>query len=167
MGAIDLIGDVASVVGLLVTVGGFWLALRQIRKSRSASEQAREAAESVRGQILKMNAIQDINAATKAFEEIRRLHRFKAWDALPDRYTSLKQQLIAIKGRTPNLSDTQKEQIQAAIQQVSNIEREVETAISGSDEPDVNRVNAIISKQIDRLAHLLVEVQNEIERLRQ
>jgi hypothetical protein len=122
MGAIDLIGDVASIVGLLVTVGGFWLALRQIRKSRSASEQARDVAESVRGQILQMNAIQEINAASKAFEEIRRLHKWKSWDALPDRYTALKQLLISIKERTPNLSDAQKAQIQGAIQQISNLE---------------------------------------------
>ena len=114
-----------------------------------------------------MNAIQGINVAIKAFEDVRRLHRLKAWEALPDRYTTLKQQLISIKGRTLNLSEYQKTQIQGAIQQISMIERQVEIAIGGADEPDVRRINDVISKQIDRLAQILVDVQNEIERQRQ
>ena len=161
------IADMASIVGLFVTIGGFTIALWQIQKSKSAAQQAREVAESVRAQILQMNTVQDINAAIKAFEDIRRLHRQKVWEALPDRYTSLKQLLISIKGRTPNLSNTQKAQIQGAVQHISNIEAQVEIAIGGNDEPEVHRINEIVSKQIDRLADLLVDVQNEIERLRQ
>jgi hypothetical protein len=167
MEAIAELGDIASIVGLFITIGGFGIALWQIQKSKSASEQARQVAESVRAQILQMNAIQDISAASKAFEDIRRLHRQRAWEALPDRYTSLKQLLISIKGRTPNLSNAQKAQIQGAVQQVSNIEAQVEIAIGGKDEPEVQRINQIVSRQIDRLADLLVDVQNEIERVRQ
>jgi hypothetical protein len=158
------LGNVENIVELIVTIAGFALTWWQIHKTKSASLQAKEAAESVRTQILQLNTIQDINAASKAFEDIRRLHRLKAWEALPDRYTSLKQQLISIKGRTPHLSDGQKTQIQGAIQQVSNIERIIEVAISGTEEPEVHRVNDVISRQIDRLAQVLVDVQNDIDR---
>ena len=160
------LGDIASVLGLLITIGGFTLALWRIRKSQSASEQALEAAEGVREQILQMNAIQGVNVAIRTLEDIRRLHRLKAWPVLPDRYTSLKQELISIRGRTPSLTESQRSEIQGAIQQLSTIERQVESTMAGADEPDIDRINDIISRQIDRLAQVLVELQNEIERLR-
>jgi len=155
-------------LALLVAIVGFALTLWRIRKSQTASEQARKAAESVREQILQMNAIQGLNDVMRALEDIRRLHRPEAWPALPDRYTSLKRDLIAIRGRTPNLTEDQRSNIQGAIQQLSNIERQVENAIAGATGvPSVNRINDIISRQIDRLAVLLVDLQNEIDRTRQ
>jgi hypothetical protein len=156
------LGDIASLVGLLISIGGFGLALWRIRKSQTAAEQALAAAESVREQILQMNAIQGLNVAIKTLEDIRRLHRHKAWPVLPDRYTSLKQELIAIRGRTRNLTDGQRSSIQAAITQLSTIERQVESTMAGGDAPDVDRMNDIVSRQIDRLAVLLVDLQNEI-----
>jgi hypothetical protein len=79
----------------------------------------------------------------------------------------LRRDLIAIRGRTPNLTDDQRSNIQGAIQQLSNIERQVENAMAGAtDIPLVHRINDIISKQIDRLAVLLVDLQSEIDRTR-
>ena len=160
------LGDLASLLALLITIIGFAVALWRIRKSETASEQARRAAESVREQILQMNAFQGVGGAIRILEDIRRLHRLDAWPVLPDRCTSLKQELLAIKGRTPMLTDDQRSTIQGVIQQVSLIERKAEDAIGG-DKPAVNRINYIVTKQIDELASLLVELQNEIERLRQ
>ena len=115
-----------------------------------------------------MNAIQGLNDVMRALEDIRRLHRLQAWSALPDRYTSLRRDLIAIRGRTPNLTEDQRSNIQGAIQQLSNIERQVENAMAGgADVPSVNRINDIVSRQIDRLAVLLVDLQSEIDRTRQ
>jgi hypothetical protein len=155
-------------LALLITIVGFAFTLWRLRKSQTASEQARRAAESVREQILQMNAIQGLNDVMRALEDIRRLHRLQAWSALPDRYTSLRRDLIAIRGRTPNLTEDQRSNIQGAIQQLSNIERQVENAMAGATNvPSVNRINDIISKQIDRLAVLLVDLQSEIDRTRQ
>jgi hypothetical protein len=98
-------------------------------------------------------------------EDIRRLHRIKAWEVLPDRYTALRLNLIAIRGRTPSLSDQQRSGMQATIQQLSNLEQEVEIAMSHEDAPSVHLINTV-STQIDRLALILVELQNQIERPR-
>jgi hypothetical protein len=115
-----------------------------------------------------MNAVQGLNYAMRALalEDIRRLHRLEAWPALPDRYTSLRRDLIAIRGRTPKFTKDQKESIQAAIQQLSNIEKQVEKAMGGSVPLDVHRINEVVSKQIDRLALVLVDLQNEIDQKR-
>lgn len=157
-------GNVASLLSL-VTFVGFGLALWRIRKTETAAKQARRAAESVRDQLLQMNAVQELNGAIRTLEDIRRLHRIKAWEVLPDRYTALRLNLIAIRGRTPSLSDQQRSGMQATIQQLSNLEQEVEIAMSHEDAPSVHLINTV-STQIDRLALILVELQNQIERPR-
>jgi len=161
------LGDLASLLALLITIVGFGLALWRIWRSEKASELARRAAESVREQILQMSAVQSLDDVIRTLEDIRRLHRLQAWPVLPDRYTWLKRELMAIRGRTPNLTNEQRSTIQGTIFQVSTIERDVETAMTGADAPAVNRINDIISQQIDELTSLLVELQKEIERPRQ
>jgi hypothetical protein len=151
-------------LGLVITIVGFGLALWRIRKSEAASEQARRAAEAVRAQILLLNAVQGLHDTIAALEDIRRLHRLQAWPALPDRYSVLKRNLIAIRSRTPNLTIAQRSEIQATIQQLSNMETQIENAIEGSDHPDVPRMNKIVARQFDRLALILIELQRDIER---
>jgi hypothetical protein len=154
---------VASILGLLITFGGFAIAFWQIRRTKTASEAAQRAAEGAREQILLMNAIQGLGEAIRALEDISRLHRLFAWSVLSDHYTSLRRNLIAIRGRTPTLSETKRTEIQAPIQQLSIIERQEERAISGPNPPATDRMNEVISRQIDRLAALLVDLQNGVE----
>ncbi len=93
---IGQLGDIASILGLLVTVAGFGATLYQVKQSRlaaerslTASEQSRIAAEQARDRVLELNALNGLDAAVVVLQDIRRLHRMKAWEALPDRYTSL------------------------------------------------------------------------------
>jgi hypothetical protein len=110
-----------------------------------------------------MNAIQELNDAIRSLQDIRRLHRYQVWELLPDRYASLRQDLIAIKGRTPSLTQSHKDSIQGAIQQLSIMEGQVESAIAGQGAPQVQQINKAVSRQIDRLAILLVELQNDVK----
>jgi hypothetical protein len=113
-----------------------------------------------------MNALQDIGGTIRNLEVIRRLHRQQTWDALADSYTPLKRDLIAISARTPNLTEAQKTEILAAIQQLTNIEKAVETKIAGGSPPEVDLINTVVSEQIDRLNSILVQIQIDIERPR-
>jgi len=73
------LGDLASLLALLITIVGFGLALWRIWRSEKASELARRAAESVREQILQMSAVQSLDDVIRTLEDIRRLHRLQAW----------------------------------------------------------------------------------------
>lgn len=114
-----------------------------------------------------MNAVRGLDAAIKAFEIIRKLHRARSWDALPELYSSLKHELIAIKVRTPDMSDGHKTHLQSAVQQISNMEKQVEATIGGGNAPEIDRMNNVVSRQIDRLGQMIVELQIDIERPRQ
>jgi hypothetical protein len=147
------LGDGASILGLAITLLGFYFAFGRIRQLKE--------------QLSAMNAVQDLNASIRTLEDTRKLIWIeKAWPVLPDRCTSVKRDLIAIRGRTANLTNRQNSAIQAAIQQLSTMEFEIVKVIAGDEEADLVRMNEVISKQLDRLATLVVELQREIERTR-
>jgi hypothetical protein len=136
----------------------------QIQKLQSASDQARIAAEHLRDQILKMNAVQELDGAISNMEDIRRLPHLAQGPVLPEKYDSLKQELIAIRGRIPDLTDQQRSRIQGAIQQITNVENHVYDAIANGKAPALHRVNEIISKQVDQLGQILADLRTQIDR---
>jgi hypothetical protein len=161
------LGDIASIFGLVVTIFGFLFTLVGVWKSKSAAEAAELAAQNVEEELRQMNAIQGLSLAIKSLEEIKALHRLPAWTVLPSRYTSLKLDLIAIRGRAPNLTESQKASIQGVITQLSTIEGQVESKLAGSDAPGAAQLNEVVSEQIEKIAVVLVELQAEVERIGQ
>jgi len=142
------IGSIASIVALVITVATFY----QARQSKRAAEQARD-------RVLELNAVVGIDAAIKVLEEIRRLHRLEAWTALPDRYTSLMMDLRAIRTRTPNLSPQHQKEIQKVVAQLTVMERQIEQIINRKAVAEVVSLNEVVTRQINRLADLLVELE--------
>lgn len=69
-------GDIASVIGLALTV---WLAAR----AKTAAEQARDAAEQVRDQMTALDSLSEISAAIALLDELKNLQRLRVWDLLP------------------------------------------------------------------------------------
>lgn len=158
-------GDVASVIGLIITVISFVVILRNVRRSKTAAEQAKKAVDQVRDDLLKTDTVAEFSSTLSSMDEIKRLHRQDAWKILPDRYSSLRRSLISIKSSNPNMSEEYKIAIQGAIQIFSSIEKQVEQALSqNKTPPDVSKLNSIISRQIDKLQQILVEMKNQIGR---
>jgi phosphoglycerate-specific signal transduction histidine kinase len=158
------IGALAALLDLVVLIIGFAMTFSRIGKLEKASQQARMAAERLQDQILKMNAVQELGGAISTIEDMRRLPHLAPMPVLPDRYASLKQDLIAIRGRISDLTDRQRSTIQGAIQQISNVEEQVQHAMTNGGTPALNRINEVISKQVDQLAHVLSELKSQIDR---
>jgi ribosomal protein S13 len=98
-------------------------------------------------------------------EEIKRLHRKEAWDLLPERYSSLIKSLIAIRGSNPDMPNEYKRTIQSAIQTFNGIENDIDKAIIRKTEmPDAANLNKIVSRQIDKIQPMLIEIRNKIGR---
>jgi hypothetical protein len=70
-------GDLASVVGVAVSVIGFWYAIWLARQARSAAEQARDAAEAALKRIFSLDTVSELSAARMTLGEIIRLQRLK------------------------------------------------------------------------------------------
>lgn len=158
------IGNAASVIALLVSLVGFaatiWIAIR----SRRAAEAARAAAYDARARVARTDAITEFAGAIATIDEIKRLHREKAWAVLPDRYSALKKSLILVRTADPGLRDEHKARLQGAIQHLSNIERQVESALaSDGGSPNVPKMNRILSGQVEVLTEVLAEIRNDMQ----
>jgi len=159
--------DIASVVGAVLTVVGFSITIVAVIRSKNAATQAKEAAEDARNEIKLMRVVEDFSSALFAMAEIKTLHRKVVWELLPDRYSALRKSLISIRMTSPNMSASQKTTLQNSIQHFSTMERQVDTYLqthSDSELPDTVKFNAIISKEIDRLQVILVEIKEQTGR---
>ena len=139
-------------MALVVTLATFY----QARQSKRAAEQARD-------HVLDLNALVGIDAAIKVLEDIRRLHRLEAWAALPDRYTTLMMNLRSIRTRTPNLSAEHRREIQKVVAQLTAMERQIERIVNGKAAAEVVSLNNVVTRQINRLADLLVELETQMQ----
>src|SRR5215471_9371405 len=66
-------GDLASVVGFVITIYTLF-------RTKSAAEAARNAAMEVRDRQTRVNTVADFAQVLAIIEEIKRLHRVKAWE---------------------------------------------------------------------------------------
>jgi len=161
----NTVGAWASVIGVVVSIVGFIATLVNVKRSKNAAQQAKTVADKVRVDMLRANTVGEFASALAEMEEIKTLHRQNLWALLPQHYSALRKALILIRGSNPDLSDEQRTVLQSAIQYLASIERKVDETISGAGQPpNVPKLNAIVSKQIDRLHEVLVEIRNKIGR---
>lgn len=156
-------GDGASVLGVAISIIGFLFTIMGLARAKSASKQVGQAVQAVRRELSLQGAAVDLATLMSDIEEIKLLHRFGAWDAMPIRYSAIRRRLFLVKGSVPNLTKSQKASIQGAIQQFSEIEEIVEAALAKKETPkDIAGLNKLASQQSDKLTSILVAVQQEI-----
>jgi hypothetical protein len=158
------LGNASSILGLVLSLIGFAITIKNVRRSRAASEEAKEAVIRVQAALSRVDAVADIASAVSTMEEIKRLQRELAWPVLPDRYAALRKHLTTIKASFRDLNEQQKVVIQNAIQHFAGIEDLLErTAADQLTRKDVARLNKIMSSQIDALHELLTTIRVTIE----
>lgn len=158
------VGSIASVLALGLSVIGFSFTIWSVIRSKRAAEAAREASIAVRTSLARTDIVAECSTAIAILEEVKRLHRVAAWPLLPDRYSALKRSLILIRTANPKLSDSHKTKIQNAVSHLIAFEDMIEKVIAtGSEVPDVPRLNKIVSKQVKALAEILGDIRGQIE----
>lgn len=156
-------GNILNLIGILISIVGFAITIRTALKSRTAAQAAQESVQKVREDIKRVNAVVEFATALATLEEIRRLHRAAAWHTLLERYANLKTLLVSIRTANADMPDPYKTSIQGALTQLSQMETQVERFVmSQQNMPDALKFNMVVSKQIDSLREILVEIQNSI-----
>lgn len=147
-------GNLATVLGFLVTIWTLW-------RTRTAAEAAQRAAEHTKTQLSRVNTVAEFSSALATMEEIKRLHRARAWEIVPDRYTSLRRLLISIQTLNPDLTGEQRTALTASISQLKTIEHKVETARAANRhaELDFARFNRIVTSELDSLERVMLAIK--------
>ena len=91
----DVIAGVASIVGVLVSIVGFIFTILQVGKVNTAARAAKEAAEDVRRNMIRLSTVTECSQALSIMDELRKLHRLDTTvQHLPERYSTLKRLLV-------------------------------------------------------------------------
>jgi hypothetical protein len=152
------IGDISSVLGVFIAIFGFWITIKNIKRAKQISQKVRE-------DIAKVNTIEEFSAALMTMNEIKTLNREGNYSILPDKCSALRKSLISIRKTTPKISENHKESLQNAIIHFADIEKKIEKYLANKEIPiDVPRINNLISKQVDNLNEVLIEIKTMIGR---
>lgn len=153
-------GDLSSLAGLAVSIIGFAITIYTAYRSKSAAQAAETAARETRARLAAFDSMVAISTAIAGLDEVRRLHRQSAWAILPDRYSALRKALISIRNAAGDLSEAHAASLQAAIQQLANLEQQMDQVIANpSKAPDFVKLNQVVSKHADRLTEVLEAIR--------
>ena len=150
------LGDLSSIIALIIAIIGFAIIIYNVVKTRRLSVQ-------IRNDMKRIDSVSEFSSAISCMDEIKTLHRMEAWQILPNKYSTLRRVLIVIREINPDISDESKKIIQSTISTLSNIENEIEKSnYSKTSPPNIPRLNQAISRQMDKLHPVLIEMQNKI-----
>ena len=160
----SLIGDIASVLGVLIALVGFGVTIMNVIESKRAADRAESAANQTLERVRYVDTVENLSKAIAIIAEIQRLNRAKEWKVLLDRHLELRSILTEIRGSTPQLNDYHRAVIQSGIAHSSSMSNKIEIALGEIDqEPNVPQMNKILSKQVEKFGDILVEMRVETD----
>ena len=148
-------GDVATVVGIFVSLVGLGWAIREARGARSASESAEEAAGEAKDQIAHHLQAVELQRAIGLIDRIKTLHDNGRWEASTEHYQSLRAMLSDVITRCPEDQVEVREKLATA----RIIVRDIENFVRGRDD------SSILERDRFRLNRRMNEIQTNLEEL--
>lgn len=135
-------GGAVGVLGLLFTVGGFWLAIWQIRLSKRAAEQAAAAARDAavasretREEIQKNIGIAELETIGRLIDDVKRFHINRKWELAREKYNDIRRGLSRLRSFHPDMDDEDQVKISAAIVAIDDLDRAISGALLAKKEP--------------------------------
>jgi hypothetical protein len=127
-------GDLASVLGVVVSIVGLVWAVRVARGARSAARAAKKATQETTDRIGRTLVVVDLERAVALIQLLKLLHRVGRWDAALEQYQLLRRMLTSILSRHTDLEADRRTRLAEARNQVSIMEQSVErkTALNGA-----------------------------------
>ena len=153
------VGDLTGLAGLAISLFGFAATLVGVYRSKAAAERAEQAARAARESIRFFETVVDFTAAIAMLEDIKRGHRQEQWGLLLDRYAAIRKVLVTLNTANADLTVEQRTAVRSALTNISAIERKVESELSEPTGLRSARFNRVVSRDIDRLQSVLVEIK--------
>lgn len=158
---------VVGVLGLIATVAGLWIAIRQVIGARRAAQKAESAALAAenatietRDTIHSVLVISDLERVIVYFQQIKGFHRDQKWDICLNMYQLLRSSLAEIRARLPEQASQHRLTLRKAIDQVRVIEDTVDTAIrTGASPAASENFNSVLNKIQTELEDIVSSAQ--------
>ena len=153
--------DIASLIigalGVFISLGGFTIAVAQIRRTRAAAESAERAATDAREAAFYVTSVSDLSQIVIQMEQVKELHRNREWVRAIDRYILLRRLITEARSRLPE--DT-RGALTTAIIRLMQMEKAANQALARGEQAPVARLN----NELVDLQQSLDEVRVAIEK---
>ena len=146
-------GDVATVIGIIVSLGAIVWAIKEARGARSASQAAEIAAGETRDQIARHLQTVDLYRAIGLIERIKILHDNDRWEAAREHYQTLRAMLSDVIARCPEDQSDVRDKLATARTIVGDLENLIRGRVS----------RPISERGRSRLIQQLNEIQSDLE----
>ena len=148
-----LYDNLVGVAGLIATVIGLGIAIRQIGRARKAAKAAegaasaaRRASDETRSAIHGVLTISDLQRVIGYVQQIKSLHRDQKWETCLHVYQVLRSSLADIRARLPEPAAQYRLTLRESIDQMRSIEDTVNAAVLAGDEPaGVEKFNSALN----------------------
>ena len=148
-------GDVATLVGIFVSLIGLFWAIKAATGARSASQAAEATSRETRDQLAHHLQAVDLQRAIGLISRIKTLHDNNQWEASREHYQPLREMLSDVIARSPEDQSRVREQLATA----RTIVRDMENFVRRSDR------QAMTSRDRFRLNQRLNDIQSDLEEL--
>ena len=152
-------GDVATLFGIILSLGAVFWAAKEARGARSASRAAETAASETRDQIHRHLQTVDLHRAIDLIERIKTLHDNNRWEAAREHYQELRAMLSDVIARCPDDQTEVREKLSTArtiIRDTENFVRERSgKTIEDRDRSQLNQSLNDIQSDLEELASVI------------
>ncbi|WP_340644126.1 hypothetical protein [Phenylobacterium sp.] len=131
----DFIGLCVRVVGTVVTIVGFVIAVQQLRKTRSAAEAGNKAISELKAKLTTYSAVSEIARAMAALKETDRHLKHGGWADAVDSYTEVRQAMNRLAELPSSIDEPKREQLRDAIEQVAELCKKLDVATLSQKKP--------------------------------
>ena len=146
-------GDLASGVGLVISLGGLTWAIIKSTQAAESAKLAEDAAKESAARIGQMITSVEMERVSAAFQRLKDLQRDGKWEVALEGYHPLRIMLSDIGARHPSPNEQIATTLQSAIAQVKVIEDSIDDAVRNDTQPKGSRA----------FNPTLNSIQNEIE----
>ena len=156
-------GSVASLVGVVVSLSGLGFAIWQLTRLRGETRAAREAAEATRRAVGRELAGTELTRLGERIQGLKNLHREGNRDRCLGAYPEVRELLLDIRRRHPDLSDEERANTLRATAQISEMETALESLEGQVPAEMANNFNELLTDfQTTLLPHLEDQLQQLI-----
>lgn len=153
--------DIASLIigalGVFISLGGFTIAVAQIRRTRAAAESAERAATDARAAVFYVTSVSDLSQIVIQMEQVKELHRNREWVRAIDRYILLRRLITEARSRLP---EDIRGALTTAIIRLTQMEKAANQSLVRGEQAPVARLN----NELVDLQQSLDEVRVAIEK---
>ena len=154
------IGSITGIAGLVVSIGGFGIALLQLSRLRGEAQAAREAAEGTQRLIRRETTGTDLTRLSEQIQGLIDLLRTGERERALERFSGIRNLFIDIRRHHPNLTPEHRSQIQEAINALRYMQNYLERS---EDEFPTEWRATFIDVLVETQTTLLLELEDRLE----